>query len=360
MIGKVIVLIICLIVLLYSVAINIGSTSSETGLNAADTIVKNINNNSLDDFVYTISDFKSSALQVNKAIDIYFAQEMHISRSISSCQQMMKYCHEALQGGGRLRPVICLTTAAMVSEQSTIIHKRSAINDFWQQNKYNRLMNSIYIALAIECIHCSSLIVDDLPEFDNDLIRRGEKSFHAKYGPAIAQITAINLLAYAFKLMTTQILWIKANRPKLVWYNIAVLLNCEMQHAIGINGAAGGQYLDSIPQMDSNDIIQVIRKKTSSLICLSIISGWVLERSDRIESIRLIGDLFGQAFQIADDIDDVDKDREKNAPNYANMYGIDNAKLKVSERINNARKLLIGYGLYNKTWSTIFIKIQKK
>jgi geranylgeranyl diphosphate synthase type II len=142
----------------------------------------------------------------------------------------------ALRGGKRLRSAILLEIARRGSEL------RRLVDAEWTP------VDAAECALSIEYAHAASLVLDDLPCFDNDSVRRGAPSVHAAYGPAVAQMAATSLMMASLQCVCRQADWIDKKCPAFGDANrMAAQIVSEMAQAFGPAGAAGGQLLDVAP-----------------------------------------------------------------------------------------------------------------
>lgn len=233
------------------------------------------------------------------------------------------YC---LNGGKRLRPIICLDVCRSLAPSNT----EAATS----------------IGLALEFVHNASLIIDDMPCMDNDAVRRGRESFHVKYSLSDAQVTASYLLHISLKLL------VQNCQQCSTTFNQFVHIFTKN---IGILGLAGGQWMDLTPSnmfqskrefatqqsamLNPGDaspkqhlIRELFLKKTCSLFEMAFASGFLCGGGDvsRLGEVSKAACVFGIAFQIYDDFDDVDQDKardEKNLldPNYINNFGVEAA-----------------------------------
>ncbi len=184
--------------------------------------------------------------------------------------------------GKRLRPLLFLT-----------------LIDAFEKNS----LKYIDIACAIEYIHTYSLIHDDLPCMDNDDFRRGMPTVHKKFNDAIALLAGDTLLAAAFE----KISFFDMPPEKVV--NILKILT----HSIGKNGMAGGQALDLEFNKNKKLIFKIQRKKTAELIKGTLLSGAeIVNMKEKDKDIlEDVGNTIGIAFQMADDLLDIEGDEQK-------------------------------------------------
>ena len=166
----------------------------------------------------------------------------------------------------------------------------------------------IIIGAAVECIHAYSLIHDDLPCMDNDLIRRGKPSTHVKFGEATAVLGGNSLLSLAFEILSDKTLKIKEKTKN-------ILIN-KLSKCAGHSGIAGGQFLDldfEKKNIPFKKIINMQLKKTGKLFgyCSSVPA--VIKNSNvkKINTFEAIGSDLGLLFQISDDLIDYKGDSKK-------------------------------------------------
>lgn len=199
------------------------------------------------------------------------------------------------------------------------------------------------IACAIECIHTYSLIHDDLPSMDNDDFRRGMPTVHKKYNDAIALLAGDTLLTIAFEKLS------RANTEPAKIVNILRLLTV----GIGIDGMAGGQALDLEFNGDKDIIFEIHRKKTAELIKATLLSAAEIIglSAHEKELLAQVGTTIGIAFQMADDLLDIDgdeievgkklhKDQGNQSPNAVLFYGKDFIKKEIDASYQKTLALL--------------------
>ena len=179
--------------------------------------------------------------------------------------------------------------------RSTIIFDTGKIFDISEK----KLLN---ICAAVECIHSYSLIHDDLPCMDNDLIRRGKPSTHIKYGEASAVLAGSSLLTLAFEIIADKEYLLNS---KLKTKIIKSLANCS-----GHSGIAGGQELDLKYENKNKKISQIIdmqKKKTGKLFnfCLYAVGVIAKKKDKEIFFLSILGEEIGLLFQLADDFLDI-------------------------------------------------------
>jgi geranylgeranyl diphosphate synthase type II len=205
---------------------------------------------------------------------------------ISRLTEAMRY--SLMAGGKRLRPVLCVAGAEAVGGNQ---------------------MDVLPVACALELIHTYSLIHDDLPVMDDDDLRRGKPSNHKVFGDAVALLAGDALLTEAFHLMTSR----KA-RQGASDTSLLKVINL-IAGASGYMGMAGGQVVDIQSEGKHVDplVVEFIHtRKTGALITASVTSGAILGRGkeSQIQAIYRYGQKIGLAFQITDDILNVEGDRK--------------------------------------------------
>lgn len=230
-------------------------------------------------------------------------------------------------GGKRVRPLLLMLTYELYKDD---------------------IEKVIPVAGAIEMIHTYSLIHDDLPAMDNDDLRRGKPTNHKVFGEDIAILAGDALLNEAMIIMMDYSL--KNGQNALKACN-------EITVAAGSEGMIGGQVVDVInegkKEISEDELKYMHAKKTGELIRSSIVAGAILGEApkDHIEKLDLFGRKLGLAFQIKDDILDVEgsaekmgknvnMDEELNKCNFITMYGLDNCKEQCKSLTNDCINIL--------------------
>lgn len=207
------------------------------------------------------------------------------------------------------------------------------------------------IVCCIELIHCFSLIHDDLPCMDDDDFRRGMPSCHKKFGEAEALLAGDALSTLPYEIITKE-----CNAGKLS-AEIAVKLIGEISNASGINGMIGGQAFDmysvKMKHFDVHNLNLLHELKTCKLIEASCAMGCILANADdeKIEDAKAFGKRLGYAFQIVDDILDVEgsfddlgkpigSDKENGKITYVTLVGLEKAKEAARHQTLEALKIL--------------------
>ena len=227
-----------------------------------------------------------------------------------------------VKGGKRLRPMLAFASAEAVG------------------GDYKKLFS---IALAIEMIHSYSLIHDDLPCMDNDDMRHGKLSCHKKFGYPQALLAGDALLNTAFELLSE-------NRENIAPDVMLKVINVIAKKA-GVSGMILGQSYDISGNVDNMDTVHDL--KTAKLFQAALLSGAIVSGADveTQKSLNEFGRLSGLAFQITDDILDVTGDvsalgkninQDYNKTTYVTLYGIEGARQKAFEVIEQAKNTVKG------------------
>ncbi|WP_050404771.1 polyprenyl synthetase family protein [Bradyrhizobium embrapense] len=245
--------------------------------------------------------------------------------------EAMRY--SSLGGGKRLRPFLAVESAAVFG-----IPRESAL----------------LVGAALECIHCYSLIHDDLPAMDNSDLRRGRPTLHKAYDDATAILAGDALLTIAFDIITRDAIHKDAQ--------VRLLLTRALARASGIGGMAGGQILDLAGEgrfgdREPVDVARVQQMKTGALLRFGCIAGAILGQASQKEYRALddYGKALGEAFQIADDLLDVEGDAAAlgkpagadavlGKTTFVTQLGIDGAKQRVRDLLARADAALSVFG----------------
>jgi len=200
----------------------------------------------------------------------------------------MRYA--SLGGGKRLRPFLVVETAALFD----VARERA-----------------LMVGAALECVHCYSLAHDDLPAMDNDSLRRGRPTVHKAFDEATAILAGDGLLTYAFDILSRP-----ETHPSA---SVRIALVGLLARAAGLGGMVGGQMLDlaaegrfspTLPALDESEVTTLQAMKTGALLRFACLAGAVLGEagSEQREALERYGSALGSAFQIADDLLDVEGD----------------------------------------------------
>jgi len=240
--------------------------------------------------------------------------------------QAMRY---ALQGGKRLRAFLVLESARLHG-----VAPDAAIS----------------AAAAVEALHAYSLVHDDLPCMDDDDLRRGQPTVHVKWDEATAVLAGDALQTLAFELLCDPALGAADRRLALV---------AGLARASGAQGMVLGQALDIAAEtapapLGLAEITRLQAGKTGALICFSAEAGAILAGADA-GPLRAYAQALGLAFQIADDILDVEgneaatgkrvgKDAHAGKATFVSLLGLPGAKIRAAELVSQAEAALSGYG----------------
>ncbi|PDT40973.1 MULTISPECIES: polyprenyl synthetase family protein [Sinorhizobium] len=194
--------------------------------------------------------------------------------------------HGVLNGGKRLRPFLVTESTALLGGSPEA---------------------AIKIGAALECVHCYSLVHDDLPPMDDDDMRRGQPTVHIAFDEATAILAGDSLLTFAFDIIAAP------ETPLADRQKTALVL--ALARAAGHGGMAGGQALDLAAEKDAPDeagIVTLQAMKTGALLRFACEAGAIIADAaaeDR-RSLRAFGEKIGLAFQLADDLLDLTADAE--------------------------------------------------
>ncbi|MFT9030675.1 polyprenyl synthetase family protein [Leuconostoc pseudomesenteroides] len=242
---------------------------------------------------------------------------------------MMKYA--VLNGGKRLRPLLTLMVLESFEQLIT--------------------PSQLKIATAVEWIHSYSLVHDDLPAMDNDLLRRGKPSVHALYGEANAILVGDALLTGAFTVIPQALTVSGAPASELI-----VLITQYLSQAAGANGMVLGQIHDmqnhdgAESDIDPESLLSLVyQPKTAALLRYAAQAGALLVKdsgnsknfhTDLITQITDFGDNLGIAFQIQDDLDDYQQDETESVNALPHLVGVTTAERMRDDYLNDAYKIL--------------------
>jgi geranylgeranyl diphosphate synthase type II len=268
--------------------------------------------------------FEDDCISVDAALEKLLPPETTQPASIHTA---MRY--SVFAGGKRIRPILCLETARIFAPDA---------------------VPALHPACAIECIHTYSLIHDDLPALDNDDLRRGKPTCHKKFGEAIAILAGDALLTLAFEII--------AATPVPPDRRVAIL--GEVATAAGtVNGMVGGQVadLEAEGQPVPPQMLEYIhRSKTAALIRASVAAGALCggASAEDVGRLRRFGETIGWAFQVTDDILDVEessaalgktagKDIAQQKATYPAVYGLARSHEIAHELVSKAIAELAPY-----------------
>jgi farnesyl diphosphate synthase len=250
--------------------------------------------------------------------------------------EAMRYA--SLGGGKRFRPFLVVESAALF--------------DVPQQN-------ALMAGAALECVHCYSLVHDDLPAMDNDELRRGQPTAHRKFDEATAILAGDGLLTFAFDILS---------RPQThADPAVRIELVTALARAAGIGGMAGGQMLDlaaegrfagrSPLKLGASDVRLLQAMKTGALLRFACQAGGILAAATRPrrDALERYGAALGEAFQIADDLLDLEgdaalvgkqtgKDAAAGKATMVSVMGTAGAKARLNQLVAEAEAALAPFG----------------
>ena len=250
--------------------------------------------------------------------------------------EAMRY--SSLGGGKRFRPFLVVETAAL-----------------FHVDGHRALM----VGAALELIHCYSLVHDDLPAMDDDDLRRGRPTAHKAFDEATAILAGDAHLTLAFDILARP-----ETHPDA---GVRIALVSALARASGLGGMVGGQILDlgaegrfygGTPQRLSEVEIRTLQgMKTGALLRFACLAGAILGKAsvEQRAALERYGAIIGEAFQIADDVLDVEgdsatvgkaigKDAAANKATLVEILGIPKAKARLKALVDEAEKTLAGFG----------------
>jgi farnesyl diphosphate synthase len=249
--------------------------------------------------------------------------------------EAMRYA--CIGGGKRFRPFLVIESAALFA----VPRERA-----------------LMAAAALECVHCYSLVHDDLPAMDNDDLRRGRPTVHKAFDEATAILVGDSLLTLAFDILSRA-----ETHPDAA---IRIALVSALARGAGLGGMAGGQMLDlaaegrfakTPPRLTLADVQELQAMKTGALLRFACLAGAILGAADepRRAALDRFGATIGEAFQIADDLLDVEGDTETvgkathkdagaNKATAVAILGVAKAKARLDGLIAQAEAALAPFG----------------
>src|SRR6185312_13404672 len=239
--------------------------------------------------------------------------------------------YAALGGGKRLRPFLLVESARLFG-----VAEEGALD----------------AAAALECVHCYSLVHDDLPAMDDDAVRRGRPTAHIAFGEATAILAGDALQTLAFDILSRS----STHSDPSVRVELIGLL----AEAAGVQGMAGGQALDLAAEGESLGPMEVARMqamKTGALFSFACDTGAVLGGADARarEALAAYASAFGQAFQLADDLLDAEgdaaamgkaaaKDAGRGKATLVALLGVDATRARLEALVEDAEAALAPFG----------------
>ena len=246
--------------------------------------------------------------------------------------------HVALGGGKRLRPFLVVETGVLFEVPRA---------------------RTLMAGAALECVHCYSLAHDDLPAMDNDDLRRGRPTAHKQFDEATAILAGDGLLTLAFDILARN-----ETHPNPA---VRAELVLALARGAGLGGMVGGQMLDlaaegrfdggKVQKLGAAEVKQLQAMKTGALLRFGCLAGAILGEADpqQREALDRYGSVLGEAFQIADDLLDVEgdaatvgkatgKDAAVGKGTFVSVLGVDQAKARLKALVGEAEDALAPFG----------------
>ena len=246
--------------------------------------------------------------------------------------------YSSLGGGKRFRPFLVVESAALLA-----VPRRHAL----------------MAGAALECVHCYSLVHDDLPAMDNDALRRGQPTAHKKFDEATAILAGDGLLTFAFDILSRS----ETHTDPAVRLRLVKALAC----AAGLGGMVGGQMLDlaaegrfdggSPQQLGEKEVRTLQAMKTGALLRFACEAGGILGSASEPQrhALERYGSAVGQAFQIADDLLDLEgdpalvgkstgKDAVAGKATMVGVLGVAGARARLKQLVAEAEEALAPFG----------------
>ncbi len=247
--------------------------------------------------------------------------------------EAMRY--SSLGGGKRFRPFLVVESAGLFAVPRG---------------------NALMAGAALECVHCYSLVHDDLPAMDNDALRRGQPTAHRKFDEATAILAGDGLLTFAFDILS--------RRETHADPAVRIELVHALARAAGIGGMAGGQMLDLAAEgrfgacrLGEGEVRTLQAMKTGALLRFACQAGGILAAASGVQRAALerYGAAVGEAFQIADDLLDIEgdpalvgkstgKDAVAGKATMVGVLGVAGAKARLRELVTAAESALAPFG----------------
>ncbi|TVX92801.1 polyprenyl synthetase family protein [Paenibacillus agilis] len=267
---------------------------------------------------------KSNVQEVEQALPGYVPANWDIPSSLRE-----SFLYSLMAGGKRLRPILVLAAAESVGGQAE---------------------TALPAACAIEMIHTYSLVHDDLPAMDNDDFRRGKPTNHKLYGEAMAILAGDALLTHAFYTV------VQASRKHGASAEAVLTVVEELAQYAGLSGMVGGQAADMLGEQGQTTLEQlqyIHEHKTGDLIVASLRAGGHIAgaNAEQIEALTTFGRKIGMAFQIQDDVLDVEgeqamigkpvgSDEKSGKVTFPYFMGMDASKREIEQLTCEAKEAL--------------------
>ena len=277
-----------------------------------------------------MSNFKDQLKSAREAVDRNLEKWLPIPDNLSArVVEAMRYA--TIGGGKAFRAFLVLTTAKMFN-----LPQENALN----------------IATALEMVHAYSLIHDDLPAMDNDIMRRGKPTTHIQFDEATAILAGDALLTNAFEVLSDE-----SSHPDSA---VRAKLVQMLAHLAGKDGMVGGQMIDLIGEKQPLTLEQIEMlqdKKTGALLMFASTASAVAAKvsEEKLNALKTYAKCIGLMFQITDDILDVEgdsalvgktlgKDEQEKKSNFVSVLGLENARKKAEDLGIQAEQALAIFG----------------
>jgi farnesyl diphosphate synthase len=286
--------------------------------------------------------FQDHLNQIAKDTDILLDQLLGagpLKQEIGRPDRLLEAMRYASLGAGkRFRPFLAVESAALFG-----VPRPQALS----------------VGAALECVHCYSLVHDDLPAMDNDDLRRGRPTVHKAFDEATAILAGDGLLTFAFDILSRP-----ETHPNPA---VRVELVTALARAAGLGGMAGGQMLDlaaegrfdsgRVQRLGESEVMTLQAMKTGALLSFGCRSGGILGEAPepKRKALASYGSAVGRAFQIADDLLDVEgdpalvgkltgKDADAGKATMVGILGIEGAKTRLRGLVDEAASALAPFG----------------
>jgi farnesyl diphosphate synthase len=274
---------------------------------------------------------ESRAVAVERVLGDLLTERLLAGEIARPAKLLQAMRHGVLNGGKRLRPFLVVESASLLGGDAG---------------------PALRVAAALECVHCYSLIHDDLPSMDNDDLRRGQPTVHKAFDEATAILAGDGLLTLAFDIIADEATSLPAG--------LRLDLVLALSRAAGVGGMVGGQILDIAAESappDETGIITLQAMKTGALIRFACEAGAIAAGAPAADRERLaeFGSAIGLAFQLADDLLDLTsdsatmgkatgKDNAAGKATLAGLHGVGWARQQLVGLVGQAHQLLQPYG----------------
>ncbi|WP_394713484.1 polyprenyl synthetase family protein [uncultured Roseibium sp.] len=272
-----------------------------------------------------------SAARVETVLEDILSAEVREGETERPERLLAAMRHAALGGGKRLRPILVMEAAALFGRDDQGVALTAA---------------------ALEMIHCYSLVHDDLPAMDDDDLRRGLPTVHKAFDEATAILAGDALLTLAFDVITDDEV-----HPDP---SVRLRLNRDLARASGIGGMAGGQMFDLESEgrdRTETEILKLQAMKTGALLRYACRAGAILSDAseENIDRLTRFGEIIGLAFQLADDLLDVEaspevtgkatgKDAAAGKATLVGLFGVEKTRKELNALLGQAEELLAPFG----------------